>query len=687
MVAVNNLVPINKTIASIFDEVIGMFDGTTSSTSYIDRFKTLGKDLMIGLKEGIDGEHDTVVAAIVKVSKSTIKAAQNSFEVSSPSKVFMTIGGWCTKGLAYGITSETKSAENAARKMGLDTEEAVRDALGVHSFSDIWAIIGQWLPTSLGKGVEWGKDGLLDIAKSLGIDTAGATTGGIREGTGNDEVKNVFTNLLGLLTGDSDIADVAKSLGISIGKNVAEGTEEGVKGAATLESLQSLLENGKFYGQVSLEEELAAYEALNKSVKLTAEDQQKIDREIYTLRKQIHSAQMTHINETKEAEEDAANKRKNLLEDYNDDVEDAQKDSNKRLEDLRNKYDKDVESAKEASKKQELAREKQVLKDVSKINEDAEKDRQKTREDYAQKQADVNAQLLTDIDDLNQKYADAVKSRADAIYGSYGLFDEVEKKIAGSGEQLLRNLRDQTASFGEWQQALAFLKDRGVGSAMLEEIQKMGPESTGQIKALLSLTDEQLTEYAALFENKYAFANNKAVGELEGLKESTAQAIQGLNDQAAADLLILESEFNTTMDAISSDTENKLNELSLIFADNIAEIRANLVIDLEGLEGTFSDSEKEIKDNLTEQLVEMKETYNKSLTEINTDVGKKLDTIKTTYWTTTKAMNDATSDQLDENIKTNKTKFAELVTQTTTDIATFAETVVPLVKAVGEKNC
>ena len=49
----------------------------------------------------------------------------------------------------------------------------------------------------------------------------------------------------------------------------------------------------------------------------------------------------------------------------------------------------------------------------------------------------------------------------------------------------------------------------------------MGPDAISELDALLSLSDEKLNEYASLYQEKQALANNVAMEELEGLRQET----------------------------------------------------------------------------------------------------------------------------------------------------------------------
>ena len=80
--------------------------------------------------------------------------------------------------------------------------------------------------------------------------------------------------------------------------------------------------------------------------------------------------------------------------------------------------------------------------------------------------------LVNGIRELTQAYDDAVKSRTDAIAGTYGLFDEVTKGEGTSGEQLLENLRSQVVAIKDWDEAITSFSFSWNNGRAFEELQR-----------------------------------------------------------------------------------------------------------------------------------------------------------------------------------------------------------------------
>lgn len=114
------------------------------------------------------------------------------------------------------------------------------------------------------------------------------------------------------------------------------------------------------------------------------------------------------------------------------------------------------------------------------------------------------------------EYEQNLNSRADALRGFAGVFDEVARDGDVSGKQLLQNLQGQVDAFHEWQDGLAALEARGVGADLLAELREQGPKAVDEITALTKLSDSELARYGALYAEKTRLALEQAQAEMDG---------------------------------------------------------------------------------------------------------------------------------------------------------------------------
>jgi TP901 family phage tail tape measure protein len=144
--------------------------------------------------------------------------------------------------------------------------------------------------------------------------------------------------------------------------------------------------------------------------------------------------------------------------------------------------------------------------------------------------------LLDEMEKAEQKYADAVDKRAEAIYNTFGLFDELKKAEDVAKDTLIKNLNDQVAELSSWAYQLDALAKKGIDEGLLEELRGMGPKANPQLKALNSMTESELTRYAELWSQKHRLARVQAIEELEGLRQETDKKIRELGEQARSSM-------------------------------------------------------------------------------------------------------------------------------------------------------
>ncbi len=690
-------------LSSIFQEVLD------KGASYVEEFKTLGENIIAGLNAGIESKKTPAVEIIKSVVGAIIFGAREEADSNSPSRVFETLGGWFTLGLAKGIKGETDSAVKASVNMSKATEEAVRNTLGIHSDSTVGSRLGGSFVSGMGSGAKAGIPALVDAMKKIGFEIPQGIVDTLQNGTaivldaadslgidtGNMTIKGFISGIASTAGAPGGLTASIEALMELLDPNAVKAAAEAAGKDATdaykdemqtglgdvqkvvkteLEKLKALFEEREFYGTITINEELKMLEVLHAKYKEDSEQRKLIDREIYSRLKTIYEAQIAYIDGVKKAEADAVKEKAKLKADYDKNVADLLEDADKKGAEIMKKHTDDAFDAQVAADKKLEKENESYNKDVTSIFERSEVDRQRLREQYATDQKSINEKLLSDIDAQNKAYESAVKSRADSIFNSYGLFAAVEPDTKITGAQLLKNLQGQSTALAEWKQSLADLAGRGVGDAMIQDLQAMGPTSKDQIKALLTLTDTQLTEYVGLFESKYSFARTKAEEELVGLKDSTALAIQGLNAQTAIDLSTLEAEFTTSMATIDSNMAIDMGTIRTTHEEVLAEIKSDLNKKLGEIETTWLDGIHDLVVEATGKMTDMKSVYTTSLSKINTDLTEDLTTMKTTFQTNMKTIVGLTEKELINLIENNKTRLAQLNTDTGLKLGEVAKT-------------
>lgn len=514
------------------------------------------------------------VATTISGSSLSIQSAMNTAisgavsALNSSKSEFETAGKNAGQGFVDGIRSKFNSASIAGRNLGLAALEAAQKALDSHSPSREFIHLGENIGEGLAIGMNNGIVPASQAASDMIDEVLEVSSKGIEAFQKWAEEKKYYSEL----SLKDELAGYE-----NLQKQYLAGSEERIKidrevyriqnelVASTYQASIDWIEEEKYYSRLSTQEELEAYERMQARYIEGSEERKKIDRQVYTLRNQLvadsYQKSLAWIEEEKYynrlslADELAAYKR---VQSYYAVGTDERK-----------KMDREVYRL-----EQEIYEaQKQYIADVQAVQEAANQKRLQLEEEYAAKVQSINDQLARDIKSLSDQYENTLKSRESALYGSYGLFDEVTEKEEVSSETLMKNLEAQVKEFGEWQDILDSLSAKGLDSELIEELQQMGPAAISQIKALNSMSDSELEKYAALWSIKHAQAREQAVSELEGLRIETQNNIAKLRVEAEKELSAYRSVWQAKMNQISADANAELDRLRKDFSEKVGLIK------------------------------------------------------------------------------------------------------------------
>ena len=387
------------------------------------------------------------------------------------------------------------------------------------------------------------------LIESIG-DLAGAIIEGLVEGltAGIDSVvnsvKNLGSSILGKFKNVLGIASPSKEfmyLGQHIGDGLAIGIDNSIGKAANssgklaneiienskknIEDFQDWIEEKKYYNEISLKEELDAWTLVQQRYKEGTEERKKADKEVYRLQNALVKATYQHSIDWIDEE-----KYYNRL---------SLKEELEAWQRVQSRYMKGTAERKKADR------------EVYRLQKELTDKKIALEEEYADKVKSINDDLKRDIQSLNDDYQNALKSRADTIYKSYGLFDEVTDPERVSSDALIKNLDRQVESLNTWKNTLDDLSKRGLDPKLIEELREMGPSALGELTAISNMTDEQLSKYSNLWGEKHRLAKSQATFELEGLRIETDKQIEQLKIEADAKLAEYIETWKTRMAELS----------------------------------------------------------------------------------------------------------------------------------------
>lgn len=182
--------------------------------------------------------------------------------------------------------------------------------------------------------------------------------------------------------------------------------------------------------------------------------------------------------------------------------------------------------------------------------------------DYANDVANVETQLVSDLNDVWDTYYSTVESRSKELYKSLGgLFSAFSSKTSNTTSSMISNMKSQVDGMTTWQDNLLSLKNRGLNESLLSELQDLGPEAAADVAVLASMTDSELESYVQLWQEKMNLCNNQAIEESKPLYDSTLQQVEQLKKDANAEIEELTKSFVESVQKLSTDTLKELGTL------------------------------------------------------------------------------------------------------------------------------
>lgn len=552
----SNLPVTNGAMETVVQSLANIVDGK------VPAIRTSTSDMMRTMEASITAHSRTVGDAM----RTVLSTAVSNINRMKPE--FETAGKNAGQGFINGINSKLGGARSAGRSLGLAALEAAKKALDSHSPSREFIHLGE----NVGEGLAIG------VNNSI-VPAAQAASGMIDEVIAvSEKGVDAFKDWINEKQYYGELSLMDELAGWeNLQKKYRAGSEERMKidrevyrvqnelVSATYQASLDWIEEEKYYKRLSTEEELAAYERMQARYLEGSKERMELDRKVFTLRNQLvdesYQNSMDWIEKEKNygrmslADELAAYKR----------VRSRYAAGSKEREEMDLKVYQLEQEIYEAQK--------QYIADVQSVQESANQKRIQLEQEYADKVRSVNEQLERDIQSLNDQYQNAVESRTNSLYQSYGLFDEVTKKEAVSSDTLMKNLEGQVQEFGEWQDILGQLSARGVDADLISELQEMGPSAIEEIRALNSMSDDELEKYVSLWSVKHAQAREQATSELEGLRVETQEQIAQLRADAEAELEEYRITWQEELSQLEEDTANQLASLRQEFAENVGLIK------------------------------------------------------------------------------------------------------------------
>lgn len=244
--AMNN---VKTTITTIWDTIMAFFRG-------IDLTK-VGSDIIGGLIKGIMGKAEELYEKARSIANKIETTIRKALDTNSPSRKMQKVGHDVGDGLARGISQKEKEVKKASEKLAKQAEKAAKDAAAKQKKAFEASM------KTADYNFKMGKVDLSGYIKSLeNIQKTQAKT--------TDQVQKVTLAI------KKAEADLAKQLD-EINKK-------------KFESSKKWIDERKYYNELTLEQELAAWERVAARYKKGTDERIEAEREIYRVKQEINRA-------------------------------------------------------------------------------------------------------------------------------------------------------------------------------------------------------------------------------------------------------------------------------------------------------------------------------------------------------------------------------------------------------------
>ena len=477
------------------DSLTNMYHGWGVSIREAFTGEKPGEKIATDIVDGMDKKQTAMVKGASDLGDKVNEGLQKSIGKGADSPAGKT-GGDFVGGIIEGINNKSGDLDTAARQTGAQLIKSINDSLGIHSPAKELEPTGENAVGGIKEGVKKAWGGLSGFFKDAGNALIKAA---------NDPLKKVTDGM----------TESSKKSSDALNKQIGAGTKSSTKAVGAMgekiktayEKAMEWVDDQKYYGKLTLSDELNKYNEMVKTYSLSADERKKLDRDVFRVKQEI-------TKQTQDLEAKAFQKSKDWIADrkyYNElsleeelaawervskshtSTDEMRKESAKEVYRVKKELlDKEVADAQvsfdksqawisermaydDLNMEQQLAaairveatakansiaigketqaykdarlnrykiekatkdKENELTKQAVDIKEQSLKDMLSLEKDYAEKAKQINKQLQDDEKELTTKYLDAVNTRTAAIVDSYGIFDKLDAEITRNKELL-----------------------------------------------------------------------------------------------------------------------------------------------------------------------------------------------------------------------------------------------------------
>jgi len=169
-------------------------------------------------------------------------------------------------------------------------------------------------------------------------------------------------------------------------------------------------------------------------------------------------------------------------------------------------------------------------------------------------------------DDFNKAY----ENKVNQLLGFANIFDEFKNKNEATGRDLIRNLETQVIALSDYSKVINSLDGRIDDENLMDELRSMGVKSLGELQALNSLSDAELSNYTTLYRDKFRLASKQASTELKPMKDDVDNQLIALKKSTSILLDEVKVEWESKIDNIVNGASKKFDSMRQVGIDAMA---------------------------------------------------------------------------------------------------------------------
>ena len=176
----------------------------------------------------------------------------------------------------------------------------------------------------------------------------------------------------------------------------------------------------------------------------------------------------------------------------------------------------------------------------------AEKQKGAEAEKYqSMSMVDFRRSIVEQSIDILKNYTDTLKSTTDSMMNDSSMFTDVL-----TSSDLTKKLNEQISELEEYKTVITSLNERIADGGLKDAINKMGIDSLDELKLINGMTDDELSNYVQLYDQKYALCQEAAAVQLSGLQTETETKLSELYGGAQVNLQTFAQSFDGTFESI-----------------------------------------------------------------------------------------------------------------------------------------